>query len=368
MRKKIIAVVFPKDSEAMFTENSNRTFGGASVQMHLIARELQSYIDIETFSFIPNYKHIDLKASKPLKLVTTFNESDNILLKILKFHRTIKQTNPEAIFQRGLTAFSCLLSVYCRLARIKFVFMFAHDIEAEGIYQSSRKKCRLFPILIKYSHLLIVQNKIGQNTLQKKTTNRIYIFKKGLDFSHVSAGKSKPYDAIWIARCEPWKHPEIFLKLAELNKELNFLMICPKVENNKKYFEKIQKSASETKNLTFLNFVANEGVYDFLSQSKVFCITSEQEGDWPMVVLEACSLGLPILSLKLNYSELITKHNGGIFCEDQFYLFNKNLKILLRDKKKYGLISQGARTYVNFVHDIKKNIERLLWHLELIQR
>lgn len=365
MKKKTIAVVFPKDSEALFTEGSNRTFGGASVQMQLIARELQCYSDIKTFSFIPNYKHIDWQAINDLKLVTTFNETDNILLKIWKFHRTIKKTNPEAIFQRGLTAFSCLLSVYCRIAQIKFLFMFAHDIEAEGIYQSSRKKCRLFPMLIKYSHLLIVQNEIEQNILNIKAANKIYIFKKGLDFSHAPSERDKPYDAVWIARCEPWKHPEIFLKLAELNKELNFLMICPKVEKKKEYFDQIQNKAGEVKNLTFLDFVANESVYTFLSQSKVFCITSEQEGDWPMVVLEACSLGLPVLSLKLNYGELITKHHGGIFCENQFTSLNRNLKILLGNNETYHLISQGAKTYVNTVHNIKKNIKPLLRHLEL---
>lgn len=86
-----------------------------------------------------------------------------------------------------------------------------------------------------------------------------------------------------------------------------------------------------------------------------------------MVVLEACSLGLPILSLKLNYGELISMHHGGICCEGQFSSFSHNLNLLLNNNEKYGRISQGAKTYVNTVHNIKKNIKQLLRHLKLTQ-
>jgi len=37
-----ISIIFPKDSEAIFNTGSTRTFGGATVQMYLFAKELNN--------------------------------------------------------------------------------------------------------------------------------------------------------------------------------------------------------------------------------------------------------------------------------------------------------------------------------------
>ena len=56
-----VITIFPKDSEAIFNKNSTRTFGGATVQMYLISKELGCRDDIECYSFITNYKQIDFE-------------------------------------------------------------------------------------------------------------------------------------------------------------------------------------------------------------------------------------------------------------------------------------------------------------------
>ena len=71
-----VAVVFPKDSEALFNKNSKRTFGGASVQMYLIAKELKKRADVSASSLIPDYSEINFDDSGSFDLIKTFNEKD----------------------------------------------------------------------------------------------------------------------------------------------------------------------------------------------------------------------------------------------------------------------------------------------------
>ncbi len=151
-----IAIIFPKDSEALFNKNSKRTFGGASVQLYLIAKYLKKYSDNVVYSLIPDYQSIDFDEEKYFTLVKTFKENDSLIKKVLCYHKIIKTIRPNIIIQRGLTFFSCLLSLYCKIFNIKFIFMFAHDIETHGRYQNSRKKCFLFPLLLKTLSVAVV--------------------------------------------------------------------------------------------------------------------------------------------------------------------------------------------------------------------
>ncbi|HOO72686.1 MAG TPA: glycosyltransferase [Spirochaetota bacterium] len=355
-----IITIFPKDSEALFNRYSQRTFGGADIQMYLITRELKSLEGIEVFSFIINYPRIDFNDGSDFNLIKTYSESDNLFKKFFIYHSIIKDIRPDVIIQRGLTLFSCLLALYCRVKRIKFVFMFAHDIESRGRYQKNQKKCLLFPVLLSSAYKLIVQNGYEYKQLITKTQQKkIKIIKKGLDLKKIPQKKVKLYDAVWVARCEPWKNPEIFIELARRNKEYAFLMICSRVADKEDYFIKIKSEAQKNSNIIFIDFINNNQIYDLLSQSRIFCITSQLEGDWPMAVLEAAATGLPILSLNLNYGDLFDKYNAGYHSKDIEHLCEDFLT-LVNDKKLYDIQSENAKRYINENHLLSVNIKTLV--------
>ena len=50
MKDKRIAIIFPKDSSAIFDKKSMETFGGATVQMFLFAKEFNNYLDLDVSS------------------------------------------------------------------------------------------------------------------------------------------------------------------------------------------------------------------------------------------------------------------------------------------------------------------------------
>ncbi len=359
-----IAIIFPKDSEALFSRASSRTFGGANVQMYQIAKEMGRHAEHSVYSLIPAYERIDFDDAGDFTLVPTFNESDSIFKKVITYHRTLRRLKPDVILQRGLTLESCLFALYARIFGMRFVFMLAHDIESEGKYQKNHKRCPLFFLLLRFAHLIVAQNELERdNVLRKRPDARVAILKKGIDFSRIRTSRKKDYDAVWIARCEQWKNPEVFIELAGRNPKLKFCMICSPVPGKESYFEEVRMAASAVKNIAFFDFLPQENVYRIISRSRVFCLTSDMEGDWPMTVLEAAAAGVPILSYKLNYGDIFLKYNAGYYCDNDFTILNTCLLKVKNDRTLYKCISAGALNYAITYHSINNNVTALLSHL-----
>lgn len=170
----------------------------------------------------------------------------------------------------------------------------------------------------------------------------------------------KDFDCIWIARCDEWKNPEDFIKLAQRNKDFTFVMVAPPAIGKKEYYKGIIKLVRSTHNIIHYDFVENEKIYELLARSKVFCITSDLEGDWPMVVLEAAAVGVPILSLKINYDDLIDKYKGGMYCNSDLNTMIREFKLLVSDSEFNKQMSENAVKYIYEKHNIIENVKKLL--------
>lgn len=357
-----IAVIFSRHAEALFNKNSKRTYGGGEIQMYNIAKEMGKHV--ETYSLLQDYDEVNFDEKENFKIVKTFKDNDNLLVKFSKMTKAISKVNPDVVIQRGVTPYSYFLAKYCKLKKIKFVLMFGHDLEADGIYQSSLKKCRSFKPLIRNSSKVIVQN-----SFQEKKVNRlnkkVYILKKGLDLKNLKTKNTeKKYDGIWIGRSESWKRPDVFLDLVQANPSLKFLMVLNKEHHSRDYFFLVKKRADSLKNLKFIENVSNKEIHNLMSQSKILLFTSQKEGDWPMVVLEASAMGLPILSYSLNYDYLIDEYGGGVFCNEDSKLFKSGFNELISNDEKYLEMSEGAKKYVKDHHELSNMVKKYLKILE----
>lgn len=354
--KMKIAIIFPKDSSAIFDPHSTETFGGATVQMFLLAKELSNYINLDISSFVVEFGRKNGEIVNGLKIYNMFHINDILPMKILKFHRLIQKIKPDIIIQHGLTIFSCLLAVYCKIFGIKFVYMFAHDVEADGYYQTSRKKAHLIPLLIKYANVIIVQNIYQYNKINRLYGRKTNILYNG--FPIVKNYTDNKKHILWVARCDVWKKPEKFIKLASLNSQYKFIMVCNEGKDLD-YFNHIQKLASGVKNLDFLSHVPTEKLNEIFKNSLIFVNTSDDEG-FPQVFIQATMNKVPIVSLNVNPDNFITKYECGIFCEGDEVFMSESIQCLLNNSKRYDRISTNAYNYAKENHDIVKNVEKLI--------
>lgn len=347
----------------LFNPKIKTTIGGAEVQLHMLATELARRKELDIHFIVADYNQQNLEDYKGVKVWKSLNFKSNKLLQIWTFFKVFNKANADVYVQRTLTVESGLIALYARLRRKKFVYMVAHDSEADGTHSlyKSRIKGLFARLAFKLANVVFVQNEYEREFLSKQIpTEKIVLLKKGLDLSKVISKRQAKYDGIWIGRSERWKRPEEFLSLAERNKDRKFLMICMKATNDPERFYCIKERASKIPNLTFFDLVTQKKIYEYLSESRVFVLTSEKEGDWPMTVLEASANGLPVLSLNLNYDYLIEKYHGGVFCEGRKELLDEWFVKICNDKVLYEAMSQKAYKYAEDIHDIKKNTVKFL--------
>ncbi len=351
-----IFIIFPKDSEALFNKKSTRTFGGASAQLYNIANELAHYSEIKTYCIIPAYNTIDFKDNQKFNLIKLYNELDNSIIKMLKMVKFLITLKPDFIIQRGLTLESCFLALICKLFHVKMVFMFAHDVEVEGLRQRDKKPILFFRILLNNAHILITQNSHQKNKLIKNYKKNSIIIYNGYSFTKNKNSK-KEY-VLWVARCDRWKQPELFMELAKRNKAMQFVMICPQ-SSGKEYFSNIKNKSNDIENMKFIEFVHYDEIMQFFYKSSLFVNTSLYEG-FPNTFIQAFMSSTPVLSLHVNPDEIITKYGCGIFCNGDFELMNRGLHRLYEDKAFYKKLAQNAFNYAKNFHDIKINVYKLV--------
>ena len=358
-----IFIIFPKDSEALFDKNSNRTFGGASVQMYNIAKELYKYKGIETFSIIPDYTNIEFDDYDKFNLVKLYSEKDNAVVKFFKFIKYTIIAKPEVIIQHGLMTESCILAFICWILKIKFIFMFAHDVEANGLRQKDQSRVMLFCLLRKFSYVIVAQNKFQHDTFLRKYNGKSKIIYNGFEIKKIKErnkdkNKNKKNYILWVARCDEWKQPELFIQLAKQNPKLQFSMICPKSQDEI-FFNKIKSQALTVKNLLFLDFVPYDKINEYFKHSVLFVNTSLYEG-FPQTFIQATMNGVPVITLYVNPEEFLNVHQCGFCCNGNIELLDEKIKELINNRKKYGIFSKNAFKYALENHDISVTVKNLL--------
>lgn len=347
---KRIAIIFPKDSESVFN-NSHVTFGGATVQLYNFAREISKNHTV--FALLNEYENIKINEHKNLNIEFTFNRKDNVLKKIFKFHRALKQIQAEVVIQRGLSFFTPLLAIYCRLYSKKFIFMFAHDREARGRFQQTNRINLLFPILLRFASALIVQNEYQKKSMPKRYTNKVNKIKNGYVIKSINFEKKD--DILWVSRLEPWKRPEKFLELAKSLPDTQFTMVAPTVKKYEKYAEDIYSRADEIPNLVVHKFVSYNTIDLFFNRAKLFINTSEEEG-FPNTFIQSCKNYTPILSLNVNPDNFISRFQVGYCCENDDSKMLEYTRKILKDENLYKQFAHSAFVYAKENHSIEQNV------------
>jgi glycosyltransferase involved in cell wall biosynthesis len=134
------------------------------------------------------------------------------------------------------------------------------------------------------------------------------------------------YDAIWIATMRAEKQVEIFLDLTEALPDFRFALVgnfCPDMsaDQNKALEQRIHSLS----NLDYLGPQRAPEIMSLLSRSRVLVNTSLAEG-FPNTMLEAWSVGVPVVSLSVD--------PGGVIRREQLGLVSGNRDALQGDIRK----------------------------------
>lgn len=351
-----ISLVIPKGYQ-VFHESKNSSFGGAEVQLTLLGKYMANLHEVTIIA--ADYGQQKKEVYGKIIILKSFNFKDTILVKIYKLYKSLCSSRGTHYIQRALSEISFFCAVYCFIFRKKFVYMVAHDGETDGNHRFYKSIIGRFMIRTTFAlaNKIIVQNEYEKDKLKKFHP---LILKKGV--LDIQESKKKNFDVMWVARADDWKQPYKYLELAKSLPSYTFGMVVRKATDKKEAFEQLLKDIEKVPNI---KIHINPSVHQtnlLTSQAKVFCLTSTQEGDWPMTVLQSLSSSVPIVSLFLNHGSLF-KEGCGYYAKGNMKLLKKYTLQLLTDEKKRKDMSKNARNYVLKYHNISTQTNALLRYI-----
>ena len=299
-------------SYPLFTNNSTAYFGGAEVQINLLASELAKDKHFSVSVITGDYGQPAIIKQGRLTLLKT---------KLFDFFTILKLADAGIYIERTINPKILLVYLFCRLFHKKFIYMVAHDWD-------------LNHSVIKLADLIITQH---------QQQNKMLKFNNLVVPSLIKFGPNKKIFKrkyiLWVGRADSWKNYQAFIKLAKNYPQEKFLMICRSGQQ--------KTPATDLPNLKIISFVPATKILDFFRQAKILVNTSEAEG-FPNTFLQAGVMKTPVLSFKVNPNNYLKTYNCGLIGSD--------LNLILKSPVKLKIMGQNHYDYVKKHHSLK-NLE-----------
>ena len=198
------------------------------------------------------------------------------------------------------------------------------DIICDNWYWNSLEKAakiisgNVDDYLHKIDHF-ICKNKNMRNQFYKKNFYNITVIYNGVDnnhhFSYLANKNNKEFTAITVSRISQEKRLEILFEAAKKLPQIKFIIIGgPSGAVREEYYNQLKEESLLLKNLQMVGELSKPEVLQKLTEADIFVFTSKEEG-CPNVLLEAMSVGLPIVAMQAIGVEEIVEENIGCLAE-----------------------------------------------------
>jgi len=353
--KQTICIAAPQVYQVFHSENlDERPFGGAEIQLSLLAREL-IYQNKEVHILSEDYGQPEHKITQSIHFWNALPREKSLPRQIFSFLKNLYKVPSNVCIQRSLTSFSGFIGIYCRITNQKFIYMVAHDKEVDGGHELDKSFFTRFlkHLAFKTSHHVIVQNSYQEKQLAERGIRSMVI--PSLIDLNTSQLAANPFSYIlWVGRSEEWKRPHLFLDIAEELPEYEFVMICPASKVSPVLAKEVERRASSLANITFHRFISPEKIEEYFRRASIFVNTSKQEG-FPNTFIQSFKFGTPVVSLTVNPSDILTSYEVGSVCDDNPQKAKEYIHQLKKNEDQYQIMSRSCFSYVNKFHDLRKN-------------
>jgi glycosyltransferase involved in cell wall biosynthesis len=347
-----VCFVVPK-AYPLFNSDVKSVFGGAEVDCYLLATELAKDKDYDISCIVADYGQDSCQVRQDVTIIKSLNFSENSLLGAWRVWRALHRANGQVYFMETSSPGVPLVALFCKLRKRRFVYRTAHSRECDGTYLREHKLLgKVFARSLRQAEAVITQNDEDVGRLLA-TIGVSSIVVRGAHLLEPLGRKNRD-TILWVGRSAGVKRPELFLKAAREMPREKFTMICSKATGDNKYDQLID-DAAKIENLELKQSVPFDEMDSFFERAKVFVNTSDAEG-FPHTYIHACKSATPILTLKVDPDNFISKYKCGMCADDDWDKFGEMLNSLL-EPDTAELYGQNGRRYVDENHNISKIIE-----------
>jgi glycosyltransferase involved in cell wall biosynthesis len=351
----------------LFDPRKKAEFGGAELQLYYLGTELAKD-ERFTVSFVTgDFQQPDQQAIEGVTLFKLASPTLDVkylrtLQEYSKLWQLLKKIDADVYVQRAAGMITGLVALFCRANGKKFIYMAAHDNDVIRDKRPSWMPSGTVGALIWKSYRFGLESAdtvVVQHWRQQENLRNNY-GKKGVIRSSAhrmpdGGSLSEKQGVLWVARCEEWKQPEIFVKLAKAFPSERFIMVCPSAADIV-YFEKVRQSAEALSNMQFIDFVPFSEIDEYFLKAKIFVNTSKSEG-FPNTFIQAAKTGTPILSYTVDPDGMLEKHQIGRCVQGDYPQLIRLLNALLTDEQAWRKMADNAYAFAKEKHDIKNIVE-----------
>ncbi len=353
----------------IFDEEEPRQFGGAELQLVMLSRELAKNYGVQVQLITRGrgaFRYFQAEGLHVYKLPYYKTYFKRSLFGLWDIYRMLMKLETEVYIQRGGGVETGITGWVAGRKKVPFLFMSAHVWDIDGTRASKEGLLMgnsYFYGLTRATHITT------QSQQQRETLLRVYGRESSVFPSAHWIPEAIPGDkqgVLWVGRCEPWKNPEVFLRVAKAMPEYTFTMICP-VTSTFDLYERLAHEAESMSNLTFRSSVPYEETESLFASHRLFVNTSEQEG-FPNTFVQAAKWGTPIVSLNVNPDDMLNRYEMGSFAGGLEEALVEQTRELLEDQARWSRYSQNAYHYAVQHHDIRKISEDFYRLLESLRK
>lgn len=280
---------------------------------------------------------------------------------LLNIWKGIVKTRPDVVIIRGALREVYLLSVFCKLKRIKLVFMGASDVNfiiGRDVIPGPKLNTNLYRRALKKTDYIVSQNTLQADCVKKYYNKESLIIPNIWVLDSSITNDELQYDAIWVSNLSPVKQADWFLRLAERLPRYRFALVGG--SRSKKCYDEIKAGAELISNLDFLGQQSFLETTSLISRSRILVCTSEHEG-FPNTFLQAWAMSKPVVST-VDPNSVITINGLGHYVVNEDELAEK-VESLIKNVEDYGQCVENVKSYFDSNHSSDHAFKRLIDYL-----
>ena len=352
-KKVRVCFVSPK-AYPIFNPEIESVFGGAEVDLYMIATELAKDENFDVSFIVADYGQSEEEVREHVRILNSLNFKQNPLTSAWKIWKAMKQADADWYMLETASPGVPLGFLFSRFHRRKLLYRTASERECNGVYMKSHPVLgRFFVRCLKKVSSVITQNQRDHDSLNNLFDIDSQIIPNGHHIPDIS-GIDKD-SVLWVGRSAAVKGAHRFVELATSLPNEKFVMICQRATGDMQY-EDLKATTANVNNLEFIERVAFHEIDRYFERAKVFVNTSDSEG-FPNTFIQACKASTAILSFGFNPDGFLDTHRCGAACDFNKAKMIETLRDML-DNRKYAILGHRGREYAQMHHDISQIAEQ----------
>lgn len=348
-----ICFIAPK-AYPLFNTEVKEVFGGAEVDLYLLATELAKDKNFEVSFIAADYGQQEVETREQVTIIKSLDFKKNVISGACRIWQAMRLAGADIYLAETASPGVPLIAWFCSWHKRTFMYRTATTPECDGSYFKNRYFLgKTFAWSLRRAKVVFTQNAHDKDKLAQTVGLSAVVIPNGHRL--VELNLTNRDTVLWVGRSDKIKRPDLFIDLAERTPAQKFTMVCQRATGDDNYQQLLDR-ANAVKNLEFIERVPFNEIDSCFAPAKVFVNTSDFEG-FPNTFIQACASAVPILSLNVNPDGFLDKYECGICCDGNWNKFLESLTLTL-DEDRRRTMGANAGKYAAEHHDITKIVEQ----------